>query len=266
MEELFSDDSSDEQEISPLGSIINQMYLAVMKLYKGAIKYKKIGLLLTSDNTLETTFNLLLRDQLRIAPDQTIHIINATDLINKGKFYDMLILLDPCIGSNHDNYNSIIYQLESSECILQGGWFIIQGEIILGKDRWKSPITPIENDVFGKINLYQKRLVKCNSLGAKSIRWITSDNDENSVEVEKKLLESICVSISSSEHESGILSDSSHSFAVNCLQKNGVVIIPSLFSPSIIREWVSFTPNLNCICMNSILYMYEMMFYVFMLV
>lgn len=66
---------------------------------------------------------------------------------------------------------------------------------------------------------------------------MTPHSEETLIDVEHRNLEKITVSLSVSEKDLGVLSDSSYAKAVSALEGSGVCIIPGLFSSSDVMDW-----------------------------
>lgn len=78
----------------------------------------------------------------------------------------------------------------------------------------------------------KKRLCLCNESGA--IYWT---NNIERIEGERELIEKICVPVSTSEAETGYLSDSNRKLGVEIMKKYGVVIFPGLFDRENSKKW-----------------------------
>jgi Phytanoyl-CoA dioxygenase (PhyH) len=83
---------------------------------------------------------------------------------------------------------------------------------------------------------------KNSTLNANSISHdgndITGGSDcSNHLDLERSNLDDVTINISVAERRQGILSNASHSKAVNALQTHGLCLLPGLFTPATILEW-----------------------------
>ena len=70
----------------------------------------------------------------------------------------------------------------------------------------------------------------CNDITGRS-------NCSNPLDLERSNLDDVTINLSVAERRQGLLSNASHSKAVNALQTLGVCILPGLFNPATILEW-----------------------------
>jgi Phytanoyl-CoA dioxygenase (PhyH) len=83
---------------------------------------------------------------------------------------------------------------------------------------------------------------KNSTLNANSISHDGSDitdgsNCSNPLDLERSNLDDVTINLSLAERRQGLLSNASHSKAVNALQTLGLCILPGLFKPATILEW-----------------------------
>lgn len=86
------------------------------------------------------------------------------------------------------------------------------------------------------------KTMKNSTLNANSIShdgndFSSGNNCSNPLDLERSNLDDVTINLSVAERRWGLISNASHSKAVNALQTLGLCILPGLFNPSTILEW-----------------------------